>query len=190
MRQPKSTHHLEQVLQWIDGRIPVVNADLITGMPGQSLQVVMSDLKGLMDDSRINAISSYLLTPGAAPSLLAALRNGEIPPIPPPQLQALMRLHTYSTLLRHGWVRRGTNTNVDPKQISHEVMDRMAGNECIGARHYEDFLLGAGPQAVSFLPGARVENTVNIRSWAAAIESGGNPFHLPKCGVTRQRAPP
>ena len=187
MRQPKSIHHLEKVLRWIDGRIPVVNADVITGMPGQSLQVVLSDLNQLMKDPRIYAISSYLLTPGAAPALLAAIKNQEIPEMPAHEEQALMRLHTYATFLRQGWIRRGTNTYVDPDRISAEVISQIAGNECIGASHFEDFLLGVGPQAISFLPGARVENHVDIRAWANAIETGGNPFHLPKCSDTEQR---
>ena len=128
MRQPKSVHHLETVLNWIDGRIPVVNADLITGMPGQSLGIVISDLHALMNEPRITAISSYLLTPGAAPALLAALANGDIPAMPAHHEQALMRLHTYATFLRKGWIRRGTNTYLDPDRIPADVIAKIAGN--------------------------------------------------------------
>ena len=187
MRQPKRLLNLERVLNWIDGRIPVVNADLITGMPGQNLSVVLKDLSGLMNDPRINAISSYLLTAGAAPALIAAMETGKIPLMPPPEQQALMRLHTYSTFLRDGWVRRGTNTYVDPSRIPSEIIDRIAGNECIGASHYEDFLIAAGPQAISFMPGVRAENFVDIRKWANAIETGNNPFHLVKSSDIKQR---
>ena len=187
MRQPKSLHHLERVLDWIDGRIPVVNADLITGMPGQTLQIVQSDLQTLIDDPRINAISTYLLTPGAAPSLLAALQSNEIPAMPSYPDQALMRLQSYNTFLRNGWVRKGTNTYVDPQNIPDDALQKIAGNECIGASHYEAFLIGIGPQAVSYLPGARVENHVNIKAWTEAIEKGKSPYHLPKCTDVDQR---
>ncbi len=186
MRQPRSLRHLEQVLNWIDGRIPVVNADLMTGLPGQNLGTVLADLQTLMNDERINCISSYLLTPGAAPSLLAALETGEIPPIASFPQQALWRLHSYCTLQRRGWVRVGTNTYINPARVAPEIMARIAGNECIGASHYEAFLLGAGPQAVSYLPGARVENRVDIAGWCDAIERGEHPFHLAKC-LTRHQ---
>ena len=187
MRQPKSLHHLDQILSWIAGRIPVINADLITGMPGQDLKIVQSDLRMLMDDSRINAISSYLLTPGAAPSLLAGLEDKTVPAMPEFPQQALMRLHTYETFLRNGWSRRGTNTYINPQRIDARYVEMLAGHECIGASHYEAFLLGAGPQSVSYMPGARVENQVNIKEWSRAIESGNDPFHLPKCSDFEQR---
>jgi len=187
MRQPRSLIHLDNVLGWIDGRIPVVNADLITGLPGQDLQMVQSDLRVLMDDPRINCISSYLLTPGAAPSLVAGLAAKELPELPSRQEQVLMRLNTYDMFRRDGWVRRGTNTYVNPRRVSAEIISKIAGNECIGASHYEAFLLGAGPQAVSYLPGVRVENRVDIHGWAEAVERGRHPFHLPKCADVNQK---
>ena len=187
MRQPKSLHHLDKVLGWINGRIPVINADLITGLPGQTLQIAQRDQQALMADPRINAVSSYLLTPGAAPAMLAALEDQLIPAMPEHQDQALMRLQTYGTFLRRGWTRRGTNTYVDPSRMTPELVEMIAGNECIGTSHYESFLVGAGPQAVSYLPGARVENQVDIKAWAEAIDHGGNPYHLPKCNDVHQR---
>lgn len=186
MRQPKSLQSLEQVLGWIDGRIPVVNADLITGMPGQDLKIVQSDLRALMHDPRINCISSYVLTAAAAPSLLAGVAAGDMPPLPSAHERALMRLDTYGTFLREGWTRRGTNTYVNPARVVPEVIRRIAGNECIGGSHYEAFLLGAGPQAVSSLPGARVENRVDIDGWCQAMERGEHPFHLSKCSDVGQ----
>ena len=55
-RQPKTLVHLERVLSMLDGRIPVVNADLITGLPGQTREGVVADLDALMAEPRINAI--------------------------------------------------------------------------------------------------------------------------------------
>ena len=186
MRQPVSLNHYEKVLNWIDGRIPIVNADLITGLPGQTLKIMQSDLLTLMNDPRVNAISSYLLTPGAAPSLLAAIHASEIPDMPNHQVQALMRMQTYGQFLRRGWIRRGTNTYFDPSRIAPEILEMVAGNECIGGSHYEAFLIGAGPQAISYFPGARVENHVDVKAWAQAIEGGGCPYHLPKCNDVHQ----
>ncbi len=187
MRQPTTTKHLERVLRWIDGRIPVVNADLITGLPGQTREDVADDLDVLMADPRINAISSYLLTAGAAPALIAAIEAGTIPPPPPPLEQALMRLGTYGAFRRAGWVRRGTNTYVNPRGIAAAIVSKLAGDECIGASDYETFLLAVGPQAIASLPGVRIENLVDIEAWCAAVERDALPFCLPKCSTAHQR---
>jgi oxygen-independent coproporphyrinogen-3 oxidase len=187
MRQPKQLRHLGPVLDWISGRIPVVNADLITGMPGQTRASVSADLDTLMAEPRINALSSYLLTTGAAPSLLAGIERGQIPPPPPPLDQALMRLDTYGTFRRAGWIRRGTNTYVDPARIEPRVLSRLAGDECLGASQYETHLLGIGPQAVSSLPGLRIENQVDVESWSASVERDQAPFCVSKCSTAHQR---
>lgn len=186
LRQPESIHHLDRVLEWVGGRIPVVNGDLITGLPGQSLEGALADLRILMEDPRITGVSSYVLTEGAAPSLIAALRSGEIPPLPSSEEHARMRLMTYAAFARAGWPRRGTNTYYDPS-LPESLRDRLTGNECIGTRRYEDLLLGVGPQAVSSLPGVRAENRVDIEGWCRAVENGDHPFHLPKCANVHQK---
>ncbi|MCH9681372.1 MAG: radical SAM protein [Deltaproteobacteria bacterium] len=186
MRQPRRLTAMPRMLEWIDGRIPVVNADLITGLPGQDVARVVADLETLLDEPRIHAISSYLLTPRSAPALLAAVEGGAIPRPPGPTGQALMRLHTYTTLLRRGWQRRGTNTYADPTRIPTKVWSAMAGDECIAGGRYEAFVLGVGPQAVSMMPGARVENLVDIEAWCTAMEQGHDPWFLPRCSDEHQ----
>lgn len=187
MRQPATTKHLERVLEWIDGRIPVVNADVITGLPGQTREGVAADLDSLMADSRISAISSYLLTTGAAPALLAAIDAQTIPAPPDSLDQALMRLQTYGTFRRAGWVRRGTNTYVDPRRIDPAALSKLAGDECIGASDYETFLVAVGPQAIASLPGVRIENLVDIEAWCAAVERDAPPYWLARCSTAHQR---
>lgn len=186
-RQPRTLVHLERVLACIDGRIPVVNADLITGLPGQSTAGVEADLEALMSDARIPAISSYLLTVGAAPALVAAIAGGTVPAVPPPLEQALMRLQTYGAFRRSGWIRRGTNTYVDPTRVPGEVLARMAGDECIGAARYETFLLGVGPQAVSSMPGLRLENLVDVGAWSKAVDADALGVCVSKCATVHQR---
>jgi len=186
-RQPKTLVHLERVLSMLDGRIPVVNADLITGLPGQTREGVVADLDALMAEPRINAISSYLLTVGAAPALVAAIERGTVPAVPAPLEQALMRLETYGAFRRAGWVRRGTNTYVDPQRVGASTLSTMAGDECIGASHYESFLLGMGPQAVSSMPGVRLENLVDTEAWTAAVQRDALPVCVSKCSTVHQR---
>ncbi len=187
MRQPRTLEHLDRVLGWIDGRIPVVNADLITGLPGQDLRIAAADQRALMEDERISAVSSYLLTPGAAPSLLAGVTAGKIPAPPPVTQQAHMRLNTYSTFQREGWLRHGTNTYVNPRRLADDVLARLAGDECIGAGDHPAFLLAVGPQAVGSLPGVRFENRVDLAGWSRDVEAGQLPFHLAKCAIFQQR---
>ena len=186
LRQPPSVVNFDQALEWLGGRIPIVNADLITGLPGQELGTALDDLHRLMQDPRITAVSSYVLTSGAAPSLLAALGSEKIPPLAPPKDHAQMRLLTYSTLAKEGWRRRGTNTFYDPT-VGRDLLHRLVGNECIGTQRYEDYLIGVGPQAVSSLPGVRIENRVDIEGWNQTVENGHCPWHLPKCATVHQR---
>lgn len=187
MRQPVKLDALWRVLDWIDGRIPVVNADLITGLPGQTRRGVADDLDALFDEPRINALSSYLLTPGAAPALLAAVQTGDLSPMPDPLEQALMRLSTYGGFRRAGWVRHGTNTYVNPRAIEPQVRARLAGDECIGAATYETHLLAIGPQAVGSVPGVRTENLVDYDAWRAAVQRGEPPLHPQKSARLHQR---
>ncbi len=187
MRQPRTLEHLEPVLRRVEGRFPLVNADLITCLPGQTLQGAEEDLRVLMSEKRINAISTYLLTPGASPAMTGGLLSGSLPPQAPPQEQALMRLNSYSILLREGWIRRGTNTYVNPDRMTPEEIDRTSGNECIGTSHYEAFLIGAGASAVSSVPGLRIEQTSALGAWCSAVEKGEYPLHLPACSTRDQR---
>ena len=186
LRQPASTHHLEPVVRWLAGRVPVINGDLITGLPGQSLQTALRDLDVLFEHPEINGISSYVLTKGAAPALISALDRQVIPALPSAEVHARQRFLTYSAMSRRGWMRRGTNTFYDP-ELDDALRARLTGNECIGTQSYEDFLIGVGPQAVSSLPGARVENRVDIEGWCQAMERSESPYHLPKCSDSHQR---
>ena len=175
------------VLDVVRGRIPVINADLITCLPGQTLEMSNKDLRIIMSHSDINSISSYLLTSGAAPTLVSSVLEGKVPDQVPQREQAYMRLHTYASLLRSGWVRKGTNTYMDPSRISENTLDLMGGNECIGTGKYDDFLIGVGPQAISHLPGLRLENTVDIHAWINDVEEGRHSFYLPKCALVHQK---
>jgi oxygen-independent coproporphyrinogen-3 oxidase len=98
-----------------------------------------------------------------------------------------MRLETYGAFRRAGWVRRGTNTYVDPRRIPAPALARMAGDECIGAPSYETFLLGVGPQAVSSLPGLRLENLVDVGAWSEAVKRDQLPVCVSKCSTVHQR---
>lgn len=187
MRQPKSLSDLSRVLDLIAGRIPVVNADLVTCLPGQTLGMVLSDLQSLMAHPAINAISSYLLTPGASPSLIAGLLSGSLPAQALSQEQALMRLETYGCLLRNGWARRGTNTYLSTKKISPKIFDIISGNECLGQSHYQAFLVGAGASAISSMPGVRLENISGLKEWCEIAERGEHPLCLPKCSTVHQK---
>jgi coproporphyrinogen III oxidase-like Fe-S oxidoreductase len=186
LQMPSKLNGMDDVCEKLSRGVPIINADLVTGFPGQTLTSVIGDLRFLIDHPHINSISSYLLTPGAAPKLVADIQSGRVPCPPNQEEQALFRLHTYAELLRHGWVRKGTNTYMNPKEISPAVIQSIAGNECIGARRYEDFLIGCGPQAISSIPGARIENTVDIVKWMSEAEKGMHSFALEKCSLEHQ----
>lgn len=186
LQMPKKLNGMDEVCEKLAEGIPIINADLVTGFPGQTLKSVIDDLRFFINHPHINSISSYLLTPGAAPKLVADIESGVVPSPPTQQEQALFRLHTYAELLRHGWVRKGTNTYMNPKKIGSDVLQYVAGNECIGARRYEDFLIGCGAQAISSIPGARIENTVDVNKWMKEAEEMRHSFALEKCSLEPQ----
>jgi oxygen-independent coproporphyrinogen-3 oxidase len=186
LNMPTQLSRMDEVCNKLSEYVPIINVDLITGLPGQSLTSIINDLRFFINHPKINSISSYLLTPGAAPKLVADVQAGIIPSLPSQEEQALFRLHTYTELLRHGWVRKGTNTYMDPKKIIPEALSSVAGNECIGSRRYEDFLIGCGAQAISSIPGARIENTVDINQWMNEAEAGKHSFALEKCSLEHQ----
>jgi oxygen-independent coproporphyrinogen-3 oxidase len=186
LRMPEAMRNLDSICKRLAAGIPIINADLITGLPGQSVATVIEDLRFFMQHPHVNSISSYLLTAGAGPRLIGDIQSHRTAPPPSQAEQALFRLHSYSTLIRDGWIRKGTNTYMNPRKIAKSKLDMMAGNECIGARRYEDFLLGVGAQAISSLPGARVENTVDIQAWTADVERGRQSFALSKCSLEHQ----
>lgn len=186
LRMPSQLKKMDSIVEKLATSIPIINVDLMTGFPGQTIESVLSDLAYFIQHKNINSISSYLLTQGAAPALLADIETKHIGSPPSQEKQALFRLHTYATLLRAGWIRKGTNTYMNPNKIPHEILERVAGNECIGARRHEDFLIGAGAQAISSLPGVRVENVVDIDEWMNASKKGQHAFALEKCAITEQ----
>lgn len=187
LQMPSTLRNMEATCEKLSKGVPIINADLVTGFPGQSINSVVSDLKYFINHPLINSISSYLLTPGAAPKLVADIESGAIPKAPSQEEQALFRLHTYSTLIRNGWVRKGTNTYMDPKKIDPKTLSLVAGNECIGARRYEDYLIGCGAQAISSIPGARIENTVDVDKWMDSAEKNIHSFALEKCSLDPQK---
>lgn len=186
LQMPTTLRNMDEICEKLSKGIPIINADLVTGFPGQTVKSVVEDLRYFINHPLINSVSSYLLTPGAAPKLVADIASGSIPKAPSQEEQAMFRLHTYTELLRNGWVRKGTNTYMDPKSIRAEVLDSVAGNECIGARRYDDFLIGCGAQAISSIPGARIENTVDIDKWMSEAQSGRHAFALEKCSLDKQ----
>ncbi|QUS58704.1 radical SAM protein [Pseudovibrio brasiliensis] len=187
VRLPRSMRKVEELCEYVAGQIPIVNADFITGLPGQTLADVEGDLSYALKHPVINAVSTYLLTPGAAPSLVADVKGEKVPHVPTHKEQAVMRLHSYSTLQQAGWVRRGTNTYVDRASVDQTVLDHLPGNECIGAAHYDTFLIAAGAQAIGSAPGVRFENTVDINHWKAAIGNGEFGFNLRKSALHHQK---
>ncbi len=187
VRMPRSLRKVDEICAKVAGEIPIVNADFITGLPGQTLKHVDDDLVYALNHPVINAVSSYLLTPGAAPSLIADVKSGKVPTVPTHELQAHMRLHTYTTLQKAGWVRRGTNTYMDREAIASEVLENIPGNECLGAADFDTFLVAAGAQAIGSVPGVRFENIVDIGRWMASIQAGGYGMNLKKSAIGCQK---
>ncbi|OJH34293.1 radical SAM protein [Cystobacter ferrugineus] len=187
MRLPRNLSKLWDIFNRLHGRIPLIDGDLLNGLPGQDRRICLSDLTQMMEHPAINCVSSYLYIPTGAPGVVAACATGELPPTPTQEEIALTRLLVFSQFQRRGWVRQGIETYMNPDRVAPELMERCPGNEGIGSRRYEDFLLAAGPMATSYVPGGRLENTNNLELWFSEMEKGRHPFFLPKSTPGHQK---
>lgn len=181
-------YHMDRVLEICRRKIPIINVDLMTSFPGQTLEMVNEDISILSEKyPEINAISSYLLTLASNPNMLGKLFAGKFSPQASQEEQALMRLQTVNMLKKKGWVRKGTHTYVNPDKISKSYLDIISGSESIGQSNYESYLISVGPSAVGIAPGLRFENNNNVKEWCAIAEKGIHPFNLDKCSTEHQK---
>jgi coproporphyrinogen III oxidase-like Fe-S oxidoreductase len=187
MRQPRSLGNLDEALSRLKGRVPMVNVDLLTGLPGQTLKSTITDLAEVSANPLISAISSYILSVHCSPPLCAKLSSGKLRPQAPLVEQAQMRLHFYTKMIETGWIRKGSSTYFNAERIPGEAFEKIAGNEAIGVSRYEDYLIAAGPGAIGYMPGVRCENSMRLEPWCEAVDNGRLPFNFPKCSTDHRR---
>ncbi len=174
----KILEHISRVVEFVDGRIPVVAGDLLTGLPGQTIGMALNDLETLKTIDGVNAISSYLLIPAASPELVADMYSGVIPDCTSELHKAYTRVNSLMSLTSDGWIRRGASSFYNPKKIDPKVLEKIQGNEAIAGGRYESFVLGIGPNAVSHFPGVRFENTGDFSKWADSVLNNVVPLDL------------
>lgn len=187
LRMPSKLRRMDEISGELRESIPIVNVDLMTGFPTQTLDDVIGDLEHFIQHPSINSISTYLFSQGAAPAFLADVISGKLPRPPSEVHHANLRLHSFATLQSHGWKRVGTNTYMDVSDISERNLSMIRGNECLGAHQYDDYLIGVGPSAVSYFPGLRTENKCNLNEWMSDIDNNRLPYDIAKCSDEEQR---
>ena len=187
LKMPPRLRKLDEICEKLRETIPVVNVDLMTGLPTQTLEDVLYDLEYFMRHPHVNSVSTYLFCRGVAPAFMADVISGKIPAPPTDIYHASLRLHSYITLQSHGWKRFGTNTYLDTSDIPPHILSKIKGNECLGAHSYDDFLIGVGASAVSYFPGLRIENKSSLVEWMEDIRSEQLPYDLKKCSIEEQK---
>lgn len=186
IKMPPRLRRMDEVCEKLRRTIPVLNVDLMTGFPEQSLDDVISDLCFFIDHPHVNCISSYLFSQGSAPAFIADVIAGNIPTPPTESHHANLRLHTFSTLQRNGWQRYGTNTYIDVTDVPSDILLKIKGNECLGAHAYHDFLIAAGASAIGYFPGLRYENKTSLEDWMQDVKQGRLPYDLTKSSLEDQ----
>ncbi|WP_129543247.1 radical SAM protein [Serratia sp. 1D1416] len=187
LKMPAKLRKLDEICARLRKTIPVINVDLMTGFPTQTLDDVFYDLEYFINHPHVNSISTYLFSKGSAPAFIADVISGKIPTSPTDIYHANLRFHSYLTLQSYGWKRFGTNTYLDTSDIDPDILSIIKGNECLGAHSYDDFLIGVGASAVSYFPGLRIENKSSLTEWMADIKSGILPYDLKKCSIEKQK---
>ena len=186
LRMPEKLRKMDEICERLSRKIPIVNVDLMTGLPGQTLNSALHDVMFFISHPHINSISSYVFSQGSAPAFIADILSHKVPEPPSQETHASIRLHTYTLLLKNGWNRYGTCTYLDKKKISQDQLEKIAGNECLGAHAYEDYLIGVGSSAISYFPGLRLENISDYNQWMSAINRGALPYNLDKSSIDDQ----
>ncbi|MBF0315252.1 MAG: radical SAM protein [Oligoflexia bacterium] len=186
MKLPPLTSKLNEILYYLNKKIPVINIDLITGFPEHTLRKVLKDHAFFIEHPVVNSISSYLLNPAHASGLLQQILYGTIKKLPSHEDSALFRLHTILLMRQKGWVRNGTNTYVNPGKIIEKNFNIISGRECIGSFNYDDCLFALGASSIGSLPGCRFENIRDPEEWIIDIKKGGYGIDLGKTYMEQQ----
>lgn len=186
LRMPVKLRNLDVIMQKLRTSIPIINVDLMTGFPNQTINDIYNDLNFFIKHPHINSISSYLFSQGSAPAFISDVISSKIPKPPSDEEHMHLRLHTYTHLLKNNWKRYGTCTYLDETDINKNVLSMIKGNECIGAHSYNDYLIGIGASAISHIPGLRLENIADFNEWMRAVESNNLPYDFEKCSTTEQ----
>ncbi|MCL2897115.1 radical SAM protein [Brenneria tiliae] len=186
LRMPAKLRHLDEICERLIRHIPIINVDLMTGFPDQTINDVLDDINFFVAHPYINSISSYIFSQGAAPVFIADVLSHKIPAPPSQEVHANLRLQTYATLLKYGWKRFGTCTYYDVNKIPKEQLSKLSGNEALGAHAYEDFVIGVGSSAISYFPGLRLENISDHHKWISAISNNNTPYDLEKSSIEDQ----
>ena len=183
---PENIHLLlDNVLGKIDGNIKVIDADLLTGLPGQSLEDSQIDLETIFRRyTRINSISSYPMTNYASAELMAKLIEGKIPYQAGQSEQIEMRLKSIENLNFRGWKRRGMLTFVNTHNFDAKAFLNLNGNEAFPTRNHRDACIGVGPGSFSYLPGLSITSTFDLQKWISQAECNTLAFDYANSFVT------
>ncbi len=141
-----------------------VAADLIYGVPGQTVADLAADLEALLA-LRPDHVSIYALELADGTPLAEACRAGTLAP-PDDDATADQYAHARAALLRAGY--------------RHDELSSFSlpGQACRHNRRYWDGgdYLGIGPAAHSRLGSVRRGNPPDLAAWAAALECGDPPW--------------
>ena len=184
---PQFAKQLDGLLAQVGHHVPVINVDLLTSLPGQTIDIALKDVNYFLNRKEINSISSYLLVPSSAPEMVSRQLTGTVPFLPSPAEEANMRYETLKRLHLSHWSRRGTSTYVNPKAISPSLLKSLSGNEAIGKSRYESFLLGAGPGAVSHVPGVKLKQMSDNSEWIAGAAQRQQPIDMASSHLKQQK---
>ena len=145
--------------QWFDQ----VSVDLIFGVPGEDMQVWMSDLQAATSRG-ISHVSTYGLTYEKGAQYWSQLQKGQLVAVAE-EIELEMYLYAIETLTQHG--------------MNHYEISNFAkpGRECLHNQTYwkGDAWLGFGPGAAAYVDGTRSVNHRSTLKYLQRMETGQSP---------------
>ncbi|GAC1435459.1 MAG: radical SAM family heme chaperone HemW [Chloroflexota bacterium] len=141
-----------------------INADLIYGLPGQTMELWQETVTGILD-ADLPHLSLYALTPERGTPLYRALKRGELR-IPISDLVADMYEYARETLAAHGYLHYEISNWARP---GHHSRHNLAYWE-------QTPYLGFGLSAHSYHAGHRTANLRGLDGYVSRIAAGRSPI--------------
>lgn len=163
----QSMENIEETFKMLNNSLFTnVSSDVMIGLPGQTLDSVMSTINYLLKQN-IKHISTYTLQIERHTMLYSKLRKGKITPMKDKTMEAIFN-QVNKALVKEGFVRYEISNYAKP------------GFECRHNKKYWDdevSYLGLGVAAHSYIDGYRYYNTKRLDTYIDDLNEGKSPVY-------------
>lgn len=173
----------EDVLRWLHDCETVgfdgISIDLMTALPGQTMDEWLADIKYTLTLAMINHLSLYELVPIAGTPLYKMVEEGRVPAQPSLAMQDEMHFHALELLTAAGY-RQQTLNEFDKKLPGSQFWDQVYDG-------YGDNL-AFGVSSFGHINGISYQNYNSIDEYKAQLDDGELPIELVSAQANRTQS--